>query len=69
MNYELTVTLRLQSPRGQERITKNIGALFQYGTIKESIVDGLQLLKDPELTTVAVRRLPRGGVADAATAA
>lgn len=56
MNYEVTLTLRLGSRDNEDRIAKLLESLFEFGTIKESIVDGLHLLKDPRLVAVAVKR-------------
>jgi hypothetical protein len=56
MRYELTVTMQLDSPRDQDRVAKLIESLFEFGTIKESIAEGLQLLNDPRLLAVSVRR-------------
>jgi len=55
MQYELTITLRLDSDSTQDRLAKQVDSLFEYGTIKESIVDGLQLLEDPRLVDISVR--------------
>ena len=54
MNYELTVTVRLESDHTEGRISKQFESLFEFGTIKESITEGLQLLNDPQLVSVAV---------------
>ena len=56
MNYELTVTMQLDSHRDQDRVTKLFESVFEFGTIKESIAEGLQLLNDPRLVAVAVKR-------------
>jgi hypothetical protein len=50
--------MRLDSDRSEDRIAKLFESLFEFGTIKESIADGLQLLDDPRLVTVAVARAP-----------
>ena len=55
MQYELTITLRLESTSTQDRVAKQINSLFEFGTIKESIVDGLHLLEDPRLVDISVR--------------
>jgi hypothetical protein len=56
MNYELTVTIQLNSRRNRDRVAKQFESLFEFGTIKESIAEGLQLLNDPRLLAVAVKR-------------
>jgi hypothetical protein len=55
MNYELTVTMKLKSGYSQDRVAKKLACLFEFGTIKESIVDGLRLLEDPRLVVISVR--------------
>jgi len=54
MQYELTITLSLESNPDQDRVTKQFASLFDFGTVKESIVDGLQLLEDPRLISISV---------------
>jgi hypothetical protein len=56
MRYELTVTIQLDSRRDQDRVAKQFESLFEFGTIRESIEEGLQLLNDPRLLAVAVKR-------------
>jgi hypothetical protein len=56
MNYELTVTIQLDSRGDQDRVAKLFESLFEFGTIKESIAEGLQLLNDPRLLAVDVKR-------------
>ena len=60
MRYELTIKMQLDSDRSQDRVEKLFESLFGFGTIKESIVDGLQLLDDPRLVAVAVTRTGSG---------
>ena len=55
MQYELTITLRLESNSSQNRVAKQFTSLFDFGTVKESIVDGLHLLEDPRLVDITVR--------------
>jgi len=55
MQYELTITLSLESNSNQDRVAKQFASLFDFGTVKESIVDGLQLLEDPRLVSISVR--------------
>ena len=55
MQYELTITLSLESNSNQDRVSKQLASLFDFGTVKESIVDGLQLLNDPRLVRISVR--------------
>ena len=55
MQYELTITMRLESDSTQDHLAKQVDSLFEFGTITESIVDGLQLLEDPRLVDVSVQ--------------
>jgi hypothetical protein len=53
MKYELTIVLELESRRSQERVARQFTSLFNFGTIKETIADGLHLPDDPTLLGVA----------------
>lgn len=55
MRHEVTITLRLKSSSNQDRVAKQLASLFDFGTVKESIVDGLSLLEDPHLVDISVR--------------
>jgi hypothetical protein len=66
MYYELTITMRLRSPRGPRRVANNFGSLWDYGTIRDSIADGLHLLNDPELVEVLIKKGPFGPGSDSA---
>ena len=55
MRYELTITLSLESGYNHDRVAKKCASLFEFGTLKESIVDGLQLHEDPRLVNISVR--------------
>ena len=55
MQYEATITVRLESNSNQDRVSQQLASLFDFGTVKESIVDGLQLLNDPQLVRISVR--------------
>ena len=56
MRHQLTITIQLDSRRDEDRVAKLFESLFEFGTIKESIAEGLQLLNDPRLLAVAVKR-------------
>jgi len=56
MQCELTAKIRLESPCGQSRVARQFACLFEFGTIRESIVDGLHLLEDPRLSGLTVRK-------------
>lgn len=58
MHYELTVTMRFDSDSGEARIAKLFESLFEFRTMRESIAEGLQLLDDLRLLTIAVARKP-----------
>jgi len=58
MHYELTVTMRFDSDSSEDRIAKLFESVFEFGTMRESIAEGLQLLDDPRLLTIAVARKP-----------
>jgi len=55
MQCELTITFRLESSASPDRVANQFTSLFEFGTIKESLVDGLQLLEDPRLIDISVR--------------
>ncbi len=58
MSHEVTVTMRLNSSQSCSRIEKLLESLFEFGTIKESIADGLHLLEDPHLLQIDVAPSP-----------
>ncbi len=47
MQYELTLKIVIKTPRDKERVAHQIESLFEFGTIGESIVDGLKLNETP----------------------
>jgi hypothetical protein len=57
MQYEIKLTMRLESPRGQYRVVRGLESLFEHGTIKDSIAESLQLLNEPSFVAVTARRL------------
>jgi hypothetical protein len=59
MRHELTFTIQLDSRHDQDRVAKLFESLFEFGTIKEAIAEGLQLLDDPRLLSVDVKRKTR----------
>jgi hypothetical protein len=62
MQYELTVTMQLSSRRSQDCVAKMFKSHFEYGTTKESIAEGLQILDDPRLLSVTVKRKVGGNM-------
>ena len=51
--------MTVKSRFGADRVSHQLESLFHYGTIKESIADGLKLGDDPLLVDVAIREVPR----------
>ena len=60
MRYVITASIQLDSRRDEDRVAKLFESVFEFGTIKEAIAEGLQLLDDPRLLTVDVQRKTRG---------
>lgn len=56
MRYELTVTIEVESPFGQDRVARQFAALFDFGTLKESVAEGLRLRNDPQLVRLSVQK-------------
>jgi len=56
MRYELTVTIKLDSRCNQDRVAQQFTSLFEFGTIRESIAEGLHLQSDPRLVGVSVQK-------------
>jgi hypothetical protein len=59
MRYVITATIQLDSRRDEDRVANLFESVFEFGTIKEAIAEGLQLLADPRLLTVDVKRKTR----------
>jgi hypothetical protein len=58
MQYELTLKIAIQSPYGADRVARQMESVFEFGTVKEAIAEGLRLLPDPRLVDVAIQTLP-----------
>ena len=56
MRYIITATIQLGSGRDEDRVAKLFESVFEFGTIKEAIAEGLQLLDDPRLLSVDVKK-------------
>jgi hypothetical protein len=56
MHYEVTLKILIDSPFDKERVARQMESLFEFGTIRESIVDGLRLIKTPRLSSVSIER-------------
>ena len=54
MRYDVTITLRLKSRNDEDRVSRQLVSLFEWGTIRESIAEGLHLDDDPKLVDVVV---------------
>ena len=54
MRYDVTITLRLKSRNDEDRVSRQLVSLFECGTIRESIAEGLHLDDDPKLVDVVV---------------
>jgi hypothetical protein len=59
MRYGVSVTIELESRRDGDGVARQFASLFDFGTIKESIADGLRLQSEPKLLHVSVQRKPR----------
>ncbi len=56
MRYEVTLRILIDSPCDKERVARQMESPFEFGTIRESIVDGLKLDEDPRLSSVSIER-------------
>jgi len=56
MQHEVTITLLVRSPYGQDRTARQTEALFAFGTLREAFAEGLHLAEEPRLLGVAVKR-------------
>jgi hypothetical protein len=54
MRYEVTLKIVIDTPRDKERVVRQVESLFEFGTIGESIVDGLGLDETPRLSSVSI---------------
>jgi hypothetical protein len=54
MQRVLTIKLLLDTPRDEDRVAHQVESLFDFGTIKECVAEGLNLAEDPRLLSVAV---------------
>ncbi len=59
MQYELTMRMTVNSSCDTNRVAKQTEAVFEFGTVKEAIAEGLRLNDDPHLVDVLVRKLVR----------
>ncbi len=61
MQYEVTIKILLNSPCKEERVARQVESLFEFGSIRESFADALELNKTPRLSGVSVERVSSGG--------
>ena len=59
MKYEVTLRMTLKSPCDADHIAKQTESVFEFGTVREAIAEGLRLNEDPHLVDVSVRKLAR----------
>ena len=60
MQYELTLKVLIDTPFDKERVARQVESLFEFGTIGESIVDGLGLDETPRLSSVSIEPASTG---------
>ena len=54
MIYDVTIKLTLESENDTERVERQLDALFNCGTVRESIADGLWLDEEPHFVSAVV---------------
>jgi len=59
MQYELTLRMNVKSSCDANRVAKQTEAIFEFGTVREAIAEGLRLDDEPHLVDVLVRKLAR----------
>ncbi|MCI0361449.1 MAG: hypothetical protein L0211_23450 [Planctomycetaceae bacterium] len=57
MIYHVTLELKLESENEPDRIERQARSLFHFGTMAESLADGLKLMEDPMLLSVEVEQI------------
>jgi hypothetical protein len=60
MQYEVTLKILVDSPFEKERVTHQVKCLFEFGTIAESLADGLGLGENPRLSSVTIKPASTG---------
>lgn len=56
MKRELVVRILVDSSVDDDRLVRQFESLFEFGTARETIAEGLHLLKDPRLLSVVATR-------------
>ncbi len=54
MLYELTIRMLVESPHDENRIASQAESVCEFGTVMESIADGLKLDHNPRLRNIEV---------------
>ncbi len=54
MQYEVTIRLLVKTPNDEDRVARQVEALFECGMVSESFAEGLKLCKNPHFLGVAV---------------
>ncbi len=57
MQYEVTLRMMVKSSCDADRVARQTESVFEFGTVREAIAEGLHLTDDPHLVDIAVRRL------------
>ncbi len=58
MQYEVTIKLLIETTVDEDRLTRQVEWLFDFGTVKDSFADALKLNEDPHFLNVAVLAAP-----------
>ena len=59
MRYEATMVVSIKGRDEEDCVARLIESLFEFGTITDSLADGLQLDDNPRLLDVVVKRSRR----------
>jgi hypothetical protein len=54
MRYEVTLRIFIRTRSDEERVARQLESLFEFGTLRESIVDALRLNESPRLSSIHV---------------
>ena len=56
LQYELTITLLIDSPHDKGRVARQTESLFEFGTINESFADALGLDENPQRINISIEK-------------
>jgi len=59
MKYEVTITLYVDSPFDLDTVHYQMESVFEFGTVREAIAEGLHLGPDPSVLEIAVKPVTR----------